>query len=509
MKHTLTYTLHSGWAPGAWVAHGRRGSVDIEVSHGSAVFTSPDWFGEIVWAGPFADADFDTTDIVFGSGGRLRESDLTFVSSASTVDRLQALERGSDVWVSNSLACLLAATGCRPDRTYRGYARDFRTITRGLNGHRRAIPTTAQPVQLIYFNNLRWNDSGLSEIAKPNPRRDLTSFEHYRSFVDDALGRLAANMGDARRAFPYQFLGTVSSGYDSPAAATLARRHGLHEVITFTEARSGEPDSGAQVAEVLGLTVRAFARDGWKPNGHGPTTPEVLFLASDGKGEDIFFRSAEPVLRGRVLVTGFHGDKMWDAATTALSPEIVRGDQSGLSLTEYRLWAGFIHCPVAFLGVRQIRDVHALSCSPELAPWDVGGDYTRPICRRLVEEAGVPRQAFGQTKKAASVHFYYHGNFLSPPSTAAFLSWLGQQNGATSHALGQRNGIQAVLHWGAQLAHRSAERWPRLSRFWVRVEDRLTKYADRERLFVHVFPWAIEQVIDRYRNATPATTARP
>lgn len=499
MNGVLTYTLHPAWAPGAWIAHCRRGSPDIDVSHGSAVFTSPDWFGEIVWGGPFADAAFDTTDIVFGSGGRRRDAGVTFVSSASTVDRLQTLERGSDIWISNSLACLLAATGSRPDRDYRGYPRDFRTITRGLNGHRRAIPTTAEPVRLVYFNNLLWNGSNLAEIAKPNPHRDLSTYERYRGFVDDALGHLAANMSDARRSFPYQFLGTVSSGYDSPAAATLARNHGLREVITFTEARSGEPDSGAHVAEVLGLTVRAFARDGWKPNGHGPATPEVLFLASDGKGEDIFFQSAEPLLRGRVLITGFHGDKMWDAATTALSPAIVRGDQSGLSLTEYRLWAGFIHCPVAFLGVRQIRDVHALSCSPELARWNVGGDYNRPICRRLVEEAGVPREVFGQTKKAASVHFYYHGNFLSPKSADAFLAWLAQQNGRTSHALGRRTRRQALLHWGAEFAQRSAERWPRMSRFWTRAGDRLAKYADRERLFVHVFPWAIEQVIDRYR----------
>jgi hypothetical protein len=497
----LSYRLNDNWPPGAWIAHGRRGSAEVEVTHGSGVLVSSDWFGEIVWAGPFADADFDLTDIVFGSGGRLRDGGLTFVSSATTVDRLQALERGSDFWVSNSLACLFAATGAMPDRRYLNYARDFRTITHGLKGHRRSIPTTAEPVRLVYFNNLRWDASRLAEVAKPNPHRDFSSFPQYRAFVDEALAKLAANMGDATRALPYQFLGTVSSGYDSPAVAALARGHGLTEVITFTEARSGQADSGAAVAEALGLKVRAFPRDGWQRNCNVPASPETPFLASDGKGEDVFFRAAEPLLRGRVLITGFHGDKMWDSATTALGPDIVRGDQSGLSLTEYRLWAGFVHFPLAFLGVRQIRDVHALSHAPELAAWDVGGDYTRPICRRVVEEAGVPRGAFGQEKKAASVHFYYVGNFLSEGSTRDFLAWLRGTNGRRPPMLGQRSATQTVMHWAAGLLRRTAERWPAGSNPLRRAGNRLAKYADRERLFAHVFPWAIERVIDRYRMA--------
>jgi hypothetical protein len=31
-------------------------------------------------------------------------------------------------------------------------------------------------------------------------------------------------------------------------------------------------------------------------------------------------------------------------------------------------------------------------------PWDIGGAYSRPLCRRLVEEASVPREIFGVSK---------------------------------------------------------------------------------------------------------------
>src|SRR5204863_9874 len=139
-------------------------------------------------------------------------------------------------------------------------------------------------------------------------------------------------------------------------------------------------------------------------------------LAWDGRGEDVYFRGAEAHLARRVLVTGYHGDQMWSKRPRAPSADIVRGDQSGLSLSEYRLWAGFIHLPVPFLGVRQIGDVSALSRSAAMAAWDVPGAYSRPICRRIVETAGVPRDAFGVRKQTASVLFFERDDTLSPGS---------------------------------------------------------------------------------------------
>ena len=104
------------------------------------------------------------------------------------------------------------------------------------------------------------------------------------------------------------------------------------------------------------MRLRRLARDAWR-GPDAPPGPELPFLAADAKGEDVYFRGAEAHLARRVLVTGYHGDQMWSKRPRAPSADIVRGDQSGLSLSEYRLWAGFIHLPVPFLGVRQIGDV--------------------------------------------------------------------------------------------------------------------------------------------------------
>jgi hypothetical protein len=92
------------------------------------------------------------------------------------------------------------------------------------------------------------------------------------------------------------------------------------------------------------------------------------------------------------------------------------GTPAGLGLTEYRLSAGFLHAPMAFWGARQISDIVRLSNSRELEPWDLPSRYSRPVRRRIVEESGVPRDAFGVVKQAGSVFLLDSPTFLTDSS---------------------------------------------------------------------------------------------
>src|SRR5437879_4632644 len=417
------YTPVPDWPPLAWLACGHRGDPTVEVFHGPDVETTPDGFSEAVWDGEFARAGFDETDLVFGSGARRRGGSVTFVSSGSTVDRLHSHEAAGRVCVANSLACLLVAIGADVDPTYAGYYADFKSISDGLARYARSVATSAGPVRLTYFHNLVWDGRALRERPKPAPHRDFGDFAAYRGFLEASLAGLAQNLSSSDRAVPLRMLGTISSGYDSPAVTVLAQPYGLQEAIAFEPSSSGAPDSGGAIAHALGMRLRRLARDAWR-GPDAPPGPELPFLAADAKGEDVYFRGAEAHLARRVLVTGYHGDQMWSKRPRAASADIVRGDQSGLSLSEYRLWAGFIHLPVPFLGVRQIGDVSALSRSSAMAPWDVPGAYSRPICRRIVETAGVPRDAFGVRKQTASVLFFERDDVLSPGSLAEYGEWL-------------------------------------------------------------------------------------
>jgi hypothetical protein len=175
---------------------------------------------------------------------------------------------------------------------------------------------------------------------------------------------------------------------------------------------------------------------------------------------------------------------------------LVRGDQSGLSLTEYRLHAGFLHCPVPFMGVRQIRAVNALSRSAPMARWDVPGDYTRPICRRIVEEAGVPRELFGIRKKAASVLFFQGASFISQEALAEFLPWL------ETHEIPIPTGPNPV--WtGVARAAEAVGSWVESSGgigvVAAKAARRVAGWAEREPLFRWLFPWAADRVRGTYQ----------
>jgi len=464
----LRYTAMPAWPPLAWLARLTPGDT-VDVFHGSDVAIKQEWFGEAVWDGPYPLGDMDHTDVVFGSGGRLRwgllGSSVTFVSSASTVDRLQSMTACGATWVSNSLVCLLATVGASVDPAYPAYFRDFKSITAGLARYTRTLATSEGEIRFTYYHNLVWDGQSLREVTKPRPARSFASFPSYRAFLESSLARLMENASAPGRSFVFDPLGTISSGYDSATVAALARP-GLREAIAFDRSGSGEQDSGAAIAAALDIRLTVIERDAWRAT----TLPEVPFLSADAKGEDVYFSSAAAQLKRRLLLTGFHGDRVW--STRGQGDHLTRGDQSGLSLTEYRLWAGFVHCPVPFLGARNIDEISAISRSEAMARWSTGSRYSRPICRRVLEESGVSGEHFGQSKKAASVLFFKSDGRLSESARQDYGAWL------------ERHGL-------------SPARWSSVRR-WAVAARSLLPSGPHDHRYRPLFPWAMEHAMERY-----------
>jgi hypothetical protein len=478
----LEYVQAPQWPPLAWLARCHAGSSTIEVFHGSRVETTDEWFAEAVWAGDYEGGGFDQTDIVAGSGARLRDDTVVFVSSGSTVDRLHSLQVGDETWISNSLSCLLATAKGSLDPTYSHYGRDIRTVIHGLNNYQRVLRTSAGAVHLTYFENVRWDGRTLTIEAKPAGDRAFATFAQYRGFLDSSIQRVGENM-TAKRRHPYTMLSTISSGYDSPTVTVLARQVGCVETLSLDRARDGDEDSGAAIANILRLRTLVVPRDAWR----AMTLPEIPFMAGAPGGHQVIFKPAEHDLAGRVLFTGYHGDKMWAKDTQDLSENIVRGGLSGLSLSEYRLWVGFIHCPVIFWGARQIRDVHAISQAPEMKRWDVAARYSRPIPRRILEEAGVPRELFGACKRDGNVNLLGSQDFLTAQSFEDYLDWLGELRWKWA-----RHACIPPL-WGSSTARRYT-RVVRHTEWNIRAINRLRRLNPRR----YMFPWAVERAKQRY-----------
>ena len=306
------------------------------------------------------------------------------------------------------------------------------------------------------------------------------------------------------RRFHYKMLGTLSSGYDSSTITVLAQQVGLNRVISFTTARGGDADDGKEIADFLGIPLTLIQRDQWRSR----NLFEAPFIAADAKGVDVFFSAAEELLHGSVLLTGFHGDKMWAKETLKLdtSTSIVRGDRSGLSLTEYRLLTGFIHLAVPFMGVRQIQDINKISNSEEMKPWDIPGNYSRPICRRIVEGAGVQRSHFGMKKKATTVHL--GSADVMPHLIRENLSeWLHKHESAWSSKrkaspykhvkLIERFSLPLrLLNKGVLKASRISPK--PVKSYLLRWSQRLKSLNRDAYMFRYAFPWAIEKAKENY-----------
>lgn len=169
----------------------------------------------------------------------------------------------------------------------------------------------------------------------------------------------------------------------------------------FGTARDGGPDSGARVARALGLDCVEHDR----PSRATEAESEMEFFASGaGTGGDYVIRAFENEIRGAVFLTGFYGDILW-SESVAPSRDLIRSDDSGTGLTEFRLRTEFFHVNAPCIGGIQAEDIWRITNSPELASYSLTVSYNKPIARRLIEEAGVPPEWFGQVKRAVTIGF--------------------------------------------------------------------------------------------------------
>ena len=508
MPLQFEFTRRDDWPPLAWIAECVPNDPVIRVTHGSQVEREDHWYSEAIWDGEFADGDLDQTDLVFGSGARLRDRQVVFVSSGTTVDRLQSLQLDGRILISNSLVCLLVSGGVKVDITHREFPEFFRSIVRGIDGYERWLPTQSGRLELFYFRNLTWDGHHLAEVDKPNPTRDFSSFEKYYDFLNASMKKIAANVRAPERRHPYEMVGALSSGYDSPTTVWLAREAGMKRVFSFHAARGGMPDDGAELARRWGLDLTMIDRNEWRRHAYA----EVPYFAATCFGVDVNLSSAREIVRGRVLVSGFYGDSIWARTPEPVGPHFGRTAPAGLAFTEHRLQLGTIHFAVPYMGGRQIRDIWTLSNSAFMRPWDVPGEYSRPVCRRIVEESGIPRHLFGVEKKA-TVHLFHRGeSVLTDNSRADYYRWLriNRQESTTlrqsipkppGHLLLAFSRLYRVFSRFLRAASRylpaSLE-----SRLAVWDDEIQTSLNKRINVLPYLFPWAVERMAAYYRSHT-------
>jgi hypothetical protein len=395
----------------AWVCRVDLNTLKVEVRHGTSVESGCDFIVEGVWDGLFSEANFHMSDNFFGSGVRLTTSDVWIVPSRALVDRIVYCTVDGFLYASNSLTLLLGLTGAElvEDHDYR---EQTTTLLHGIFSYNDRFPISHP--RITEFHQLLHRPliiGATLRMGEPSAKVRLESFHDYELKLTAVIERLKANADSDHRNLDTIYFSTISSGYDSTAVTTIARNIGFERC--FTAKRSWKNilplinsrffvDDGTPIARKLGVPTAYFR----KPNGNIDET-EILWYAPCSDGAQVLFHSMVTQIAQKdkvaLLFTGFHGDKVWDVATSSPydSDEIRRGDVSGLDLSEIRLFYGFINVAVPFIFARSIADLVTISRSEEMRNWRMLNDYDRPIPRRIVESVGVPRGAFGREKRAA------------------------------------------------------------------------------------------------------------
>jgi hypothetical protein len=351
-------------------------------------------------------------------------------------------------WVSNSLAYVLLAAGVGADSEFFKMVGDRlreHTTEDNLRGVDRSRPTVVQHGHLVLrrvvFHKFEVGRAGTLRRSWSLPSRDFSTFEEYRTLLSDVLSRAIDNGSDKRREQPLHAITAVSTGYDSVAVSALFAELGVFEAMTLAVQVYGRNDSGLEVGQFLGLRVTEHQHlmGGLIDDLNMDSLPEewaetaLEFLATHGWGDDINHLGFEGRLAGALFFSGNWGDAIW-----ARTPEPSSGLSSGpwgSSLAEYRLRVGFAWVPVPYIGARFAPAVSALASSPEMLPYTLGTEYDRPLPRRIAEEAGVPRESFGQAKTATAPFVATHASYFTAAITAMWDRYRGWQKWSADQPL--------------------------------------------------------------------------
>jgi hypothetical protein len=415
----LSYLPSPHLPPLAWVAVASPETSSVSVTHGCFVETHSHFFVEGAWAGDFESGRIQESDTVFGSGGGLTDGSVTFASCTATTDFLY---RSSDdlapLCVSNSLPLLLAMLGDELHIACQDYARINGSILDGIHQYRADIPTRKGHVTRIMHRNIRWGMDGTTLIEK-KPPPEFKRFEDYRDFMQGRIGELFANARHPVRKHPMKIFSTQSRGYDSTAVNALAAPFGIDNIFTSPESKEKKSfyngresqtpsDDGTDICMALGLPCTKIDRRSFEKS--TLASEEYYWAGLDNNSDLNLHEITSYVSQPTLLLTGQYGEFWYTRDITGehrmhyFDDSLKKWDLAGHGLSETRLKTGFIQAAIPVIGSRNRAAILRITESPEMQPWRLDTRYDRPIPRRIAEEAGVPREMFGQIKLASIVH---------------------------------------------------------------------------------------------------------
>lgn len=421
------YKIKNTLPPLSWLATIEEGNDIIEVLAGCAVEIFDNFFVSGVWDGEFEKGDFDNCNFSCCTGARLYGDRVTFLTPHHINACIFAIKEKDSLFLSNSASFLLAFTDNKFDPNYYEYDNDFCCETLGERNLRppyhSSAPLLNKSKLFIYSYTKIVVDKNLNiDLVKRSSNFQFDNFFSYRKGVSDTLNLLSKNSSSSKRKYNYGMMATVSRGYDATTCAVFAKEIGCDEAFTFNRPSHYKDDCGTEIAKLLGYsTIHECDGDFAKSN---TEYIEAADFASGDSGVLITFEGYKDLLRNKLLFCGFQGDEFWGIDHPPYNDLYYPIEGSNSNSYEIFLQTNTVLIMIPYIGADHATQIYNISLANEMAPWRLGVKYDRPICRRIVEEAGVSREMFGQKKVGAGYCFHYDtlnsiGRKMSPQSYQA------------------------------------------------------------------------------------------
>ena len=421
------YNINNQLPPLAWFALIAGDTINVEC--GNAVACNDQFFVSGAWAGNFADGDFLHSDLRCMTGCSIANQGISFSTSSYPQETMFSMNTPEGFAIANSLPLLLAATDSKLDRNFFHYEEALNSVAYGRLRYIKNVPViTPRGKQQLNLHICCTLDVATDGSFKATPIATATTFstfDEYHNAMSAALRALRDNATDPARTKAYGMVSTISRGYDATAASALCRELGCDTTLTFNRPVKYAEDCGSDIARKMGYThvIEGDANEVF--------TNEQLWEAEAAAGGDIslvVFDVFSKQYTNCMLFMGVRGDSMWDK--TAIDRCNENFDYGRMKISnpqnpEHWLRTNTILVSVPLIFGDHWPQIAHVSNLDEMKPYSVGGNYDRPIPRKLVEDMGIERNEFGMSKKGAgyTCHFDTVGRMARKMSLKSFNSF--------------------------------------------------------------------------------------
>ncbi len=389
----------------AWLANIDTKEEKAKVFCGTKVECHDGFFVTGVWDSDFTDPCFDTCDAFYGTGAKLTDDGVLFVTPSHALERLVLVQRGEQVVVSNSLPFLMEYIGAKLNRRVYDYEKILCSMLYGPRGIRDIPISGTETIKQYIVSNIHISSQGISVNRRP-AMKPFQDFADYYERITASLKAIRNNMQAPGRSARFGLVSTISCGYDSAACSALARTIGCERAVTLSGGRY-DVDDGSLIAKQLGYThIVKRDKNRYKMM---PDCIDALYVSSGELGAELQFSVFDDLFEDNLVFVGSRGS-YWSKSFKMTDDFEMNGYyffETAVSYTEDALKMGAVFVPLPAFGASVCSSIKRISNSEEMKPWSVENSYDKPIPRRIVESAGVPRESFGMKKCGGGFSFCY------------------------------------------------------------------------------------------------------